>query len=140
MLSAVVIEEDLQQAQHLAALLEDTWQVDVLRTATDSCAGLDLCGESRPDVVFLDIDVYRRNGESLGELTQIAQPPRLVFTARDADRAIDAFRFDAFDFLQKPLDPTRVAETVDRLADYLRHPLQPSSATHSTDPRRNGVW
>jgi two-component system, LytTR family, response regulator LytT len=120
MLSAVVIEEDLQQAQHLAALLEDTWQVDVLRTATDSCAGLDLCGESRPDVVFLDIDVYRRNGESLGELTQIAQPARLVFTARDADRAIDAFRFDAFDFLQKPLDPTRVAETVDRLADYLR--------------------
>ena len=120
MLSAVVIEEDAQHAQHLAALLEDTWQVDVLRTATDSCAGLSLCGELRPDVVFLDIDVPRRNGGTLGELTQIAQPPRLVFTARDADRAVDAFRFDAFDFLQKPLDPMRVAETVDRLADYLR--------------------
>jgi two-component system, LytTR family, response regulator len=120
MLNAVVIEEDVQHAQHLAALLEDTWQVDVLRTATDNCAGLSLCGELRPDAVFLDVDVLRRNGDRLGELTQNAQPPRLVFTARDPDRAIDAFRFGAFDFLQKPLDPMRVAETVDRLADFLR--------------------
>jgi DNA-binding LytR/AlgR family response regulator len=120
MLSAVVIEEDVQHAQHLGALLEDTWQVDVLRTATDGCAGLSLCGELRPDAVFLDIDVLKRNGDSLGELTRIAQPPRLVLTARDADRAIDAFRFDAFDFLQKPLDPMHVADTVDRLVDFLR--------------------
>lgn len=120
MLSAVVIEEDVQHAQRLAALLEDTWQVDVLQTATDSCAGLSLCGELRPDAVFLDIDLLGRNGDSLGDLTRLAQPPRLVLTARDADRAIDAFRFDAFDFLQKPLDPMRVAETVDRLVDFLR--------------------
>jgi two-component system, LytTR family, response regulator len=138
MLSAVVIEEDAQHAQHLAALLEDTWQVDVLRTATDSCAGLSLCGELRPDVVFLDIDVPRRNGGTLGELTQIAQPPRLVFTARDADRAVDAFRFDAFDFLQKPLDPMRVAETGRPIGGlFASSPVRPCSGPCYAGPPRN---
>jgi two-component system response regulator LytT len=120
MFTAVVIDEDIQEARYLAALLEDPGQVEVLRTATDSSSVLRLCTELRPDVVFLDIDVPGRNGDRLGELTELAQPPRLVFTAKNAVRAIDAFRLDAFDFLQKPANPMRVAETVDRLADYLR--------------------
>jgi DNA-binding LytR/AlgR family response regulator len=40
----------------------------------------------------------------------LPQPPRLVFTAGNANRATDAFRLEAVDYLLKPLDPEQVTE------------------------------
>jgi DNA-binding LytR/AlgR family response regulator len=121
MFRAVIIENDSGAAQHLAALLEDTWQVQVISSASDGGAGLRLCAELRPDVAFLDIDLPGSNGASLAaEITGLAHPPRLVFIAGNAERAIEAFRLEAVDFLLKPLDPVQVAEAIDRLAKDLR--------------------
>jgi DNA-binding LytR/AlgR family response regulator len=46
--------------------------------------------------------------------------PRLVFTTGNANRATDAFRLEAVDYLLKPLDPEQVTETVKRLLAHLR--------------------
>ena len=51
---AVIIEDEPLAAQYLAALLDDTCQVEVVGSATESEAGLRLCAELRPDVVFID--------------------------------------------------------------------------------------
>jgi len=120
MIRALVIEDRLPAAQHLAALLEDTWQVEVIGIGTGSAACLRLCAELRPDAVFLDIDSPTDNGGCLAtELIKLEQPPRLVFTAGNAKRAADAFRLEAVDYLLKPLDPLRVAEAVERLVTCL---------------------
>src|SRR5690242_14189325 len=58
------------------------------------------------------------SGSELALATQLAmlpQPPRLVFTTGNANRATDAFRLEAVDYLLKPLDPEQVAEAVNRL-------------------------
>src|SRR5258708_19933954 len=44
----------------------------------------------------------------------------MVFTARNSDRAADAFRLEAVDFLMKPLDRLQVSETIKRLLAQLR--------------------
>ena len=62
---AVIIEDEPLAAQYLAALLDDTRQVEVVDTAADSESGLRLCAELRPDVVFLDINLPGRDGVSL---------------------------------------------------------------------------
>jgi DNA-binding LytR/AlgR family response regulator len=119
MIRAVVVEDQLLAAQHLATLLEDTWQVEVIGIGTDSAGCLRLCADLRPDAVFLDIDLPIDDGPSLAaELTKLAQPPRLVFTAGNVDRATDAFRLEAVDYLLKPLDPLQVAEAVERLVTH----------------------
>ena len=103
---AVIIEDEPLTAQYLAALLDDTCQVEVVDTAADSESGLRLCAELRPDVVFLDINLPGRDGVSLAtQLAMLPQPSRLVFTTGNAGRATDAFRLDAVDYLLKPLDP-----------------------------------
>jgi DNA-binding LytR/AlgR family response regulator len=110
---AVIIEDEPLAAQYLAALLDDTCQVEVVDTAADSESGLRLCAELRPDVVFLDINLPGRDGVSLAtQLAMLPQPPRLVFTTGNAGRATDAFRLDAVDYLLKPLDPEQVSEAV----------------------------
>jgi DNA-binding LytR/AlgR family response regulator len=110
---AVIIEDEPLAAQYLAALLDDTCQVEVVDTAADSESGLRLCAELRPDVVFLDINLPGRDGVSLAtQLAMLPQPPRLVFTTGNAGRATDAFRLNAVDYLLKPLDPEQVSEAV----------------------------
>ena len=121
MIRTVVVEEEPSIAQHLAMLLDETWQVGVIGTATDWVAGLRLCAQSRPDAVFLDVNVSDEDGVSLAtRLIRLEHPPRLVFTASDADHAADAFRLDAVDYLLKPLDPLLLAEAVNRLLVHLR--------------------
>ena len=118
---AVIIEDEPLAAEYLAALLDDTYQVEVVGSATESETGLRLCAELRPDAVFVDINLPGKDGVSLAtQLAMLPQPPRLVFTTGNAGRATDAFRLDAVDYLLKPLDPEQVSEAVNRLLASLR--------------------
>jgi two-component system, LytTR family, response regulator LytT len=118
---AVIIEDEPLAAEYLAALLDDTCQVEVVGTATEAEAGLRLCAQLRPDAVFLDIHLPGPDGVSLArQLALLPQPPRLVFTTGHGERATDAFRLAAVDYLLKPLDPDQVTQAVDRLWARLR--------------------
>jgi two-component system, LytTR family, response regulator LytT len=134
---AVIIEDEPLAAQYLAAPLDDTCQVEVVGSATESEAGLRLCAELRPDAVFLDINLPGKDGVSLAmQLGMLPQPPRLVFTTGNANRATDAFRLEAVDYLLKPLDPDQVSEAVSRLLAYLRpfaSDSWPSSGDHANE-------
>jgi len=135
---AVIVEDEPLAAQYLAALLDDTYQVEVVGSATESETGLRLCAELRPDAVFLDINLPGRDGVSLAtQLAMLPQPPRLVFTTGDANRATDAFRLEAVDYLLKPLDPKQVTEAVNRLLAYLR-PFKLGSFSSSGDHANEG--
>jgi DNA-binding LytR/AlgR family response regulator len=135
---AVIIEDEPLAAQYLAALLDDTCRVEVVGSATESEAGLRLCAELRPDAVFLDINLPGKDGVSLArQLAMLPQPPRLVFTTGHANRATDAFRLEAVDYLLKPLDPEQVSEAVSRLLAYLR-PFEAVASPISGD-HANGV-
>jgi DNA-binding LytR/AlgR family response regulator len=117
---ALIIEDEPLAAQYLAALLDDTCRVEVVGLATESEAALRLYAELRPDVIFLDIHLPGKDGVSLArQLAMLPQPPRLVFTTASANRATDAFRLKAVDYLLKPLDPEQVTEAVNRLLAYL---------------------
>jgi two-component system LytT family response regulator/two-component system response regulator LytT len=130
---AVIIEDEPLATQYLAALLDDTCQVEVVGSATESEAGLRLCDELRPDAVFLDINLPGKDGVSLArQLAMLPQPPRLIFTTGNANRAADALRLEAVDYLLKPLDPEQVTEAVSRLLAYLR-PFESDPSPSSGD-------
>jgi DNA-binding LytR/AlgR family response regulator len=128
----LIVEDEPLAAEYLAILLEDTCQVKVVATVSDSEAALDRCAELRPDAVFLDINLPGKDGISLAkQLAMLPKPPRLVFTTGVPARATDAFRLDAVDYLLKPLEAEQVTEAVNRLATHLRpfesgSPLTPS--------------
>jgi DNA-binding protein HU-beta len=62
---AVIFEDEPLACQYLAELLDETCQVEVVGTATESEAGLRLCAELRPDAVFVDINLPGKDGVSL---------------------------------------------------------------------------
>ena len=89
---AVIIEDEPLASKYLAELLDETCQVEVVGSATESEAGLRLGAELRPDAVFVDINLPGKDGVSLAkQLAMLAQPPRLVLRQETFHRTSTAF-------------------------------------------------
>jgi two-component system response regulator LytT len=136
---AVIVEDEPLAAEYLATLLDDTCQVEVVGSATESREGLRLCAELRPDAVFLDINLPDKDGVSLAtQLAMLPHRPYLVFTTGNTARATDAFRLGAVDYLLKPLDPEQITEAVNRLLAHLR-PFESGPPAVSADSANSVV-
>ena len=86
----------------------------------------------KPEAVFLDIEMPLMNGlETARALNELKLPPKIVFATAYPQFGVEAFRFEALDYLLKPIDEERLAETVRRLEQSLRrkarqHPVIPN--------------
>ena len=121
MIRTVVLEEDPPAVEHLARLLADFRPVEIIGTATGGPAGLNLCLALRPDAVFLDVNLSAETDPPLAQqMCSFPKPPLLVFTANSSERAADAFRLEAVDYLMKPIDRRQLSETVKRLLTLVR--------------------
>ena len=130
MITALLVDDEPKALERLAALLDSFPGVDVIGTARDvGDAERFLAGRS-PDVVFLDINMPGRLGFEL--VGSVPAAVRIVFVTAHEDRAIDAFRAGAVDYLLKPVDRDRLAITIDRLEALLPagQPIPPVAADH----------
>lgn len=117
MMTALVVDDEPKAIERLAELLEFFPGVEVIGTARDvGDAERFLAGRS-PDVVFLDINMPGRLGFDL--VASVPASTRIVFVTAHEDRAVEAFRSGAVDYLLKPVDRDRLAITIERLESLL---------------------
>lgn len=103
---------------HLAALWPDLALTDDARNGVEA---LELYAAHRPDIVFLDIRMPGMNG--IDTARALARSAHLVFVTAYEQYAVQAFEQGAVDYLVKPIDRDRLADTVDRLKRQLPAPL-----------------
>lgn len=110
----VAIVEDEGPARHeMRRLLAAYEGVEVTGEASTRSAARGLLQRTRPDVVFLDIRLGHESGFDL--LDDVDTATAVVFvTAYDA-HAVRAFEAGALDYLMKPVEPERLARTIERL-------------------------
>lgn len=115
MIKAIIIEDEpnaLQALQKMLALLEPT--IEVVATTPYAAEGIELINRHDPDIVFLDIEL--EDGTGFDVLEAIDTPSfRLVFTTAYDQHAIKAFKYNALDYLLKPLDPAELKQTLQRI-------------------------
>lgn len=118
---ALIADDEPLLRRHLQQLLKDTWpELEIVGLASDGEEAwgmvLDLC----PDIVFLDIRMPVLDGISLARrLTQLNQPPLVVFATAYDEHAVDAFENEAVDYLLKPVDVSRLEKSIKRLQERL---------------------
>jgi len=112
-LRAVVVEDEAPSSRLLCRLLDGDGRVTVIGEARNVADAEALIVRTRPDVVFLDIELGDGDGFEL--LARLPAMPRVVFvTAFDA-YAVRAFEVQALDYLLKPVAETRLRQALDRL-------------------------
>jgi len=110
--TAVIIDDEAICIASLQAMLKRRHPVlELLGTAQDVPTGIDLVRTTKPDVIFLDIEIGDRTGFDL--LKAIApHDPHVIFTTAHEGYAVKAIRFNALDYLLKPIDPFDLDDAV----------------------------
>lgn len=116
--SAILVEDEPALYEELRELLAKLWpELRVVGHAADGTSALHQIALHAPDIVFLDIQIPEPNG--LDVARTLGDRCHIVFvTAYDA-HAIEAFDNGAVDYVLKPVDPIRLAQTVKRLRSRL---------------------
>jgi two-component system LytT family response regulator len=119
-LRVVIVDDEAVARSRLRRLLAAHSDVTIAAEAADGRSAVDAIVTHRPDVVFLDIRMPELDGfEVLAELRP-GEVPAIVFVTAFGDHAAKAFDANALDYLLKPYDPERLAESLDRARDRRR--------------------
>jgi len=115
MIKAVLIDDEVYCLETLSMLLEDYCpHVTIIDQCRSAKKGLEAIEKSKPDVLFLDIEMPIMNGfEMLEEFSEI--PFAIVFTTSYDQYAIKAFHVSALDYLLKPIDPKELIRAVQKI-------------------------
>ena len=124
-LRVLVVDDEPLARQRLLALLARVPDAEVVAECQNGLEAVAAIRESRPDLVFLDVQMPELDGfDVITEVGTDKMPPVIFVTAFD-DYAVSAFEFGAFDYLLKPVDHVRFHQTLDRARKRLREPAQP---------------
>jgi two-component system LytT family response regulator/two-component system response regulator LytT len=115
-LTTLIVDDESLACEELAYLLKDFPEVEVVATGRNGLEAVDLIQKLEPDLVFLDVQMPGLDG--MGVVRQLRERqielPHFIFVTAYDQYALEAFRVEALDYLLKPVDKGRLAETIER--------------------------
>ncbi len=127
---ALIVEDEYLARDELKWLIEKHSSIKVDATEEDGLAALRYLQENDLDVVFLDINIPSIDGMTLARnLHKQANPPKVVIVTAYKEHAAEAFELEVFDYILKPFNEQRVANTLRRLENN-SNSAAPAVPTH----------
>ncbi len=111
-LRTLLVDADAYSRRLLRLVLSSFSEVEIVGEARSVSAATQMLGSLCPDLVF--VDAALPDGNALEILRNARERPCLVFAAPDAGFALSAIELEAVDYLVKPLQRTRIAESLAR--------------------------
>jgi len=128
----VVVDDEPLARARLRRMLEELGGCEVVGEASDGREAEICIAQTRPDAVFLDIQMPYLDGLALA--ARSATLPPIVFVTAYDEFAVRAFEVGAIDYLLKPIRRERLAMTLDRLRQ-----TQAPGGSHGSS-RWLGAW
>jgi len=116
MISAILVDDEKLASEELAYQLRDFPDIEVVATASNGLEALKLIEDLEPELVFLDVQMPGLDG--LGVIRKLREsnvplPYFIMATAYD-QYAVEAFRWEALDYLLKPVEKERLVMAIER--------------------------
>jgi two-component system, LytTR family, response regulator len=124
----LIVDDEPLARENLRIRLRGAPDFRVVGECGSGKEALEAIRRDHPDLVFLDIRLPDLDGFAVIERTSPEIMPVIVFVTAYDRHALDAFRVHALDYLLKPIEPDRFAETLEtcrqRMAE-VRRPAGP---------------
>jgi two-component system LytT family response regulator/two-component system response regulator LytT len=121
------VDDEQLASDELSYLLKDFPEVDVIATGSNGLEAVDLIRRMEPDLVFLDVNMPGLDG--MGVIRHLRENgvelPHVIFVTAYDQYAVEAFRLEALDYLLKPVDKARLAESVERARRFVQERKAP---------------
>jgi two-component system LytT family response regulator len=114
-MTCVIVDDERLARTELRTLLAVHPEVRIVGEASNVASALQVIGEQRPTLVFLDIQMPGGTGFDL--VAQLSPPlPQIVFTTAHNQHALRAFEVNALDYLLKPVAASRLKQALARVS------------------------
>jgi len=115
----ILVDDEPLAIQGLQLRLQRHDDVEIIDTCLNGREAIRSIKTHKPDLVFLDIQMPGFDGFSVIQGLMEVEPPLFVFVTAYQDHAIRAFEAQAMDYLMKPVEEDRLADTLDRVRQRL---------------------
>jgi two-component system, LytTR family, response regulator LytT len=115
-LSAIIVDDEQLARDELAYLLKHAGGVNLVAQGKNGLEAVSLIKEHNPDLVFLDVQMPGLDGFGVIKklLDRKVPLPKIVFATAFDQYAVKAFEVNAVDYILKPFDKKRVAQSIER--------------------------
>jgi two-component system LytT family response regulator len=117
----VIVEDEPLARERILALLKEERDIEVVAECGDGRVAVDEIRQSRPDLVFLDINIPEMDGFGVIEAIGVDEMPPVVFVTAYDQYAVQAFDTHALDYILKPFDEERFRTAVGRARQAIQH-------------------
>ena len=115
-ISAILADDEELARSELSYQLHEFPDIEVIATASNGLEALKLIEDLEPDLVFMDVQMPGLDG--LGVIRKLRESdlplPYFVLATAYDQYAVEAFRWEALDYLLKPVEKDRLAMAVER--------------------------
>ncbi|MDB5694666.1 MAG: response regulator transcription factor [Sphingomonas bacterium] len=115
----ILVDDESLATQGLELRLQRFDDVEIVDRCINGREAIRSIKTHKPDLVFLDIQMPGFDGFSVVSGMLEVEPPLFVFVTAYGDHALRAFEAQAVDYLMKPVDEARLADTMDRVRQRL---------------------
>ncbi len=112
-MKVIIVDDEPPARREMRRLLVEIPWMEIVGEAGSAAEAEALIEELHPELIFLDIQMPGGSGFDL--LSRLEHVPQVVFTTAHDEHAVHAFEVNALDYLLKPIDPRRLASTLDRV-------------------------
>ena len=112
MIRTLIVDDERLARAELKRLLSVHPNIQIIAEAASAAEARELLETEEVDLVFLDIQMPEVSGLELA--ASLSSSLQFVFCTAFNSFALDAFALNALDYLVKPLDPARLAKTLQR--------------------------
>ena len=121
-MKVIIVDDEPPARREMRRLLVEFPWMEIVGEAGSAAEAEALIEALHPELIFLDIQMPGGSGFDL--LARLEHVPQVVFTTAHDEHAVHAFEVSALDYLLKPIDPRRLASTLDRVRRAGRYPLR----------------
>ena len=121
-MKAFLVDDESLALKRLQRMLAVTGRVEIAGTSTDPEEAIAAILKTKPDVLFLDIEMPGMTGFQM--LSKLDPQPLIVFTTAYNQYALEAFGVNSVDYLLKPIEAPQLVRALDKL-DRMRGGVEP---------------
>lgn len=115
----ILVDDEKLAIQGLELRLQLFEDVEIIDTCANGREAIRKIKTEKPDLVFLDIQMPGFDGFSVVKGVMDIEPPLFVFVTAYEEHAIRAFEANAVNYLMKPVDEQKLADTIERVRQRL---------------------
>ncbi|WP_336983448.1 MULTISPECIES: LytR/AlgR family response regulator transcription factor [unclassified Cedecea] len=134
-MKVIIVEDEFLAQQELSWLIKNHSDMEIAASFDDGMDVLKYLQHHEVDAIFLDINIPSLDGVLLAQnISKFAHRPFIVFITAWKEHAVEAFELEAFDYILKPYQESRIIGMLQKLeVAYQQQTSQPATSHENRD-------